>query len=667
MAATGLAGAGRGVGSVGSSMGRLLLLATLLLATLASATTGVAAQTATEPPATAALVPEDAAAYVAVDLRLESDQWELTQELLTRAGFPDALTDLRDAILVEAGVAEAGSVPADDPLFGGELGVVVTGDAVANLLSLSLAGMTTDPSPDPASPATPTPGDAEGVVAILAPGDPDAGYETARDLFREHETGAPTELDETTYEGVTIESLPSDADGAPAAIARVDDFVLLAATPADLEPIIDAAQGNAPALADFEPLTDVRAELSDEHLLFAFVNGEVVYDAYPPELLEQVEALSPMLAQNDAQRSYVGITLRADDPGFRIESVMMAAPGVSFDAYLPDEGFEITADERVPDDTFLFLGGANLGPSGAFAGLTPILAAAVNDGLAAGTPTADASPADPAVVGSAADLEAEVARAEETLGFDLEDDLFGQLVDEFVFAFSLPGLGGGDGFDFGFVVASGTDDEATVADSLQKLARVIDARGEGVDVSTRTVDGDRVFVLGIPDATGVPEFEFGVVGEEALFGTRSGIDDYLEGPSAPLAEDERYQRVLATLDGEEPFQVVYLDLSQIAPFLADVAGATSGGTGVVDADPACGDYDDATGAQEAFDADPIEQAALDQDFDGEACEDYFATGTPVATPAITGPEAIEALAAVTYERDGMIVNSAILAITEPER
>lgn len=653
--------------SAGTSIGRLVLLGTLLVGIVASLPPGVAAQGEPEAPATAALVPEDAAAYVAVDLRLESDQWAQTQALLARAGFPEALTDLRDTILVEAGIAEAGSVPADDPLFGGELGVVVTGDAIANLLSLSLAGMATGSSMEMASLATPTPGEAGGVVAILAPGDADAGYEVARDLFRGDDAGAATELEETTYEGVTIESTPSDADSDPGAIARVDDFVLLAATPADLEPIIDAAQGNAPTLADFEPLADVRAELGDEHLLFAFVNGQVVYDAYPPEFVAQVEALSPMLAQTGTQDSYMGVALRADDPGFRIESVMMAADGASFDDILPDAGFAITADERVPDDTFLFLGGANIGPSGAFAGVTPIIAAAVNEGLATGTPEADATPTEPFGGGSAEDLAAEVARAEETLGFDLQDDLFGQLVDEFVFAFSLPGLGGGNLLDFGFVVASGTDEEATVADSLARLARVIDARGEGVDVSTRTVAGDRVFVLEIPDATGVPAFEFGVVGEDALFGTRTGVDDFVEGPAAPLAEDERYQRVLDTLGGEEPFQIVYVDLSQIAPFLAEFAGATAGGSGVVDADPACGDFDDAATAQAAFEADPIEQATLDQDFDGEACEDFFVTGTPVATPAVTGPEAIEALAAVSYERDGMIVSSAILAITEQDR
>lgn len=664
MNGTSTAGARRGPRFGGSSLGRLMLPATLLLGMVASETSGVAAQTAPEAPATAAVVPDDVAAYLSVDLRLASDQWTRTQELLTLAGFPDALTDLRDGILVEAGIAEEGAVPADDPLFGGELGVVVTGEAIANLLELSLSGTAIDASAAGGSMATPPPGEAGGVVGILAPGDPDAGYEAVRDLFREDVDDA-TALAETTYEEVTIEFVPSDGGDGAGALARLDDFVLVAATPADLEPIIDAARGNGPTLADFAPMADVRAELDEEHLLFGFVNGEVVYDAYPPALLEQVEALSPMLAQSGTERSFMGVTLRADEPGLRLESVMIPAEGVSFDDYLPDDDFRITADERLPDDTFLFLGGSNLGPTGAFAGLSSVFATAINQGLPSGTPGADATPMDPAAMASPADLEAEVARAEATLGFDLEDDLFGQLVDEFAFAFSLPGLGGGSLLDFSFLAASETDDGAVVAESLERLARLIDTSGEGVGVSTRAVDGDRLFVLEIPDATGVPEFEFGVVGDEALFGTRSGIDAYLEEPTASLAEDPRYRRTLETLGGDDPHQIVYLDLSQIAPFLAETAGAAAGGTGVADADPACADYDDAATAQAGFDADPIELAALDQDFDGDACEDFFVTGTPVATPTIAGPEAIDAFAAVTYERDGMIVNSAILAITEP--
>ena len=646
------------------SIGRFALPGALFLGMVANAAVGVGvtdAQDGTDAPETAALVPEDAAAYVAVELDLESGQWAQAQELLTRAGFPDALTELREGILPELGVGNDGSVPADDPFFGGELGVVVSDDAIADLLSASLMPMAVGTTTDVLAAATPTTTGSGGVVAILEPGDPDAAFTVAQERLSEGDD-APVELEETTYAGVSILSTPEDEISDPSALARVDDFILLAATAADLEPIIDTAQGDGPALADFAPLADVRAELTDENLLFAFVNGGIVSDAYPAALREQIEAFAPALADSDAQRAFMGVTLSADDPGFRIDSIQMAPEGGTLDDLLPDTGFEITSDERVPDDSFVYLAGADIGVNGGLAGVAPVLAMAINEGIGLATP--GATPTDPADL-EPTDFEADLAQAEETLGFNLQDDLLGQLVGEFAFAVSLPGLGGGNAVDLPLIVASGTDDEATVADSLQKLARVIEARGGGLDVSTRSIGEDRVFVLRDPDAAAVPEFEFGVVDGEAVLGTRSGIDEYVDGSASPLADDERYRRTLETLEGDAPFQIVYVDLSQVAPFLADFAGATGGGSGITDADPACAEFDDMNAAQEAFDADPVGQAALDQDFDGEACEDFYATGTPVATPTIAGPEAIEAFAGITYERDGMVASSAILAITEP--
>ena len=50
-----------------------------------------------------------------------------------------------------------------------------------------------------------------------------------------------------------------------------------------------------------------------------------------------------------------------------------------------------------------------------------------------------------------------------------------------------------------------------------------------------------------------------------------------------------------------------------------------------DADPSCGEYATQADAQAAYDEDQFENYQLDQDFDGEACEDFF--GAPAASPA----------------------------------
>jgi hypothetical protein len=57
------------------------------------------------------------------------------------------------------------------------------------------------------------------------------------------------EVVESDYRGVTISyaepaaEADADSDDTPLAVARIDDLVLVAATPADLEPLIDTAQG----------------------------------------------------------------------------------------------------------------------------------------------------------------------------------------------------------------------------------------------------------------------------------------------------------------------------------------------------------------------------------------------------------------------------------------
>jgi len=613
-------------------------------------------------PATAALAPVGSAAFVAVDLGIENEQWAQAQELLARAGFPDALADLRAAILGQVGLGERErEAPADDPLFGGELGVIVPAAAVAAFAAGGVAavtagtGVTVAEAPAPA--ATPTVGGSAGVVFALRPGDPEAAFALAEGFLAGEE---PVE-----YAGVAIaRTLPMrDADGG--VLARLDDTLLFAESAAELEPVIDAAQGTAPSLAGFGPAAEVRAELPADALLFAFLDNGVLDDAGQTPLLIDDEQLRAEVEA--AQRSYTGAVLYADEPGFRFESIQIAAEGGSLAAVLPEEGAGIDADERVPADTFGFIAIENAAPEVLSAVFAPLVAALVTE--RAGSTDAAATPAAPFELGSPEEQRARLAEAEQILGFDLGTDLFDRLEGELAYAFDLPAVGAG-GLELDTIVTSGVDDAERVGGSLARLARFVDTTA-AVDVTTRAVGEDRVYVVrpdgpeaGASPLSVFPDVEFGVVGGELLIGVGDGIDEYVQGPGRSLAEDEQYRRVLALLPEEEPFQIVYVDLSQVVPFLADLSGVARRGS-VVDADPDCADYDTQMVAQAAYDADPFANAALDQDFDGEACEDFFAGGTPAAAGVI-GPEAVEALAYAAREEDGMIAASGILAIAGGE-
>jgi hypothetical protein len=99
-----------------------------------------------------------------------------------------------------------------------------------------------------------------------------------------------------------------------------------------------------------------------------------------------------------------------------------------------------------------------------------------------------------------------------------------------------------------------------------------------------------------------------------------------------------------------------------------------GGMDFPDASESCADYATQDEAQAAYDAAEVGTFDLDQDFDGEVCEDYFAPAAEEATPE--GAEvvamatsidysAIKAYASVAYDdENGYHRTSSILYITE---
>jgi hypothetical protein len=139
---------------------------------------------------------------------------------------------------------------------------------------------------------------------------------------------------------------------------------------------------------------------------------------------------------------------------------------------------------------------------------------------------------------------------------------------------------------------------------------------------------------------------------------------------------------MATLPAEHN-GLLYVDMTQAIPILEATAEeppdlGLEGDMGIPDASESCANYATQAEAQAAYDAAEPGTFDLDQDFDGQVCEDYFAA--PAAAEEAAEPSesqqvaavatamdlsAIKAFAAVTYDdEDGNHRSSSILYIPE---
>ena len=130
--------------------------------------------------------------------------------------------------------------------------------------------------------------------------------------------------------------------------------------------------------------------------------------------------------------------------------------------------------------------------------------------------------------------------------------------------------------------------------------------------------------------------------------------------------------------------LTYIDLAQAIP-LMEVAAQESEGLGMVgmdevsDASESCANYATQEEAQAAYDAAESGTFDLDQDFDGEVCEDFFASAEAETDEAASEDEdgddpadaladvdysAIKALAFVSYADGDVQRSSSILYISE---
>lgn len=632
-------------------------------------------------PATAAAAPEDTVIYAVMDLDLEGSQWQLTEELLARVGVPDALDLWRGEILSEGQASGEFSQADLDALLGGEVALVVTPTAVQKMLEMQAKmeknghGHAVEEAAPGATPSAPGEAEPLGMAAVLQPGDPEAAWD-----YVVRQTNA---LAEKTGIELMVASGPGEdmiwADGLPAdqesewsddpfeamfghggegafAVGHSGGFIVAAQNPADVTSIMDVIDGAAPSLAASEDALDVASRLPEESLSFAYVNASGVIDALDPEMLEMLQSFVPANMPPEALGGHGAMAISADENGFRFDSLSIPVEGVDVSAFTVqnDPGVAIAA-QQAPAGTFIFSAGKL--PPNAFAGAAFGLAQAVNDASAGGSHEENAMTAIP----TAEEIDEQIAQAAQTLGFNPQTELFDLLGSEFILFSTFPSFSF-EGFGMDAVFSIATTDPVVLGQTMEKIAALGESAGE-MDVSIRQVGSDTVYIASDPSTTEVPAIEFGVLGDRAVFSIGQGIEQLTSEQAASLADDEQYQAVMSLLPTEF-YQVSYLDFSlAMAPIM--MLTGEFGSAAVVDADLACGSYETQELAQAAYDADTVTNMALDQDFDGTACEDAFAaaSGTPGAPAgSLTN---IRAFGMVTFQDESTTGASGILYIAQP--
>lgn len=604
-------------------------MATVSLPASAQATSGVAAY-----------IPSTALVSAEFELDPESAQVTLGAELLDRANL-EALLQEEDEEGLEQGLTA--------------LSLVASGEAAVFLAELpleenvTLEDLTSDSSDIVADPESALGGDVpQGWAVVLTPDD----AESAIDLYSGLVFGDDAaSVEESEYNGYTILSRPAaDEFSEGAAIAQVDDAIAIATVPEDIEAVIDVATGDTESLADNDAYNEVRDALEEEVLNFGFVNGPALLEA----LVAQDPAATAALTE-DVMASFgahQGFVFWADDPGFRLDTIAIPAEGEEIPAV---EAFEPSFTGNVPDSSLLYIGGANLGENTSVNALALLIAqSAIGEDAftAAATPVADPE----------AYAEEVFEEAEGLIGFNLKTELLDQLVGEWAMAGEVAELTSLEP-DINAVFVTELDDDAVVADVVSNITNMIASQeDETISVSSRQVDGSDVTVIDLSEGGTPLVLEYGVVDGSLLIGINQGIDDFVDGPSSPLADSETFQDTFAELPSEVT-SIAYIDVQGVLP-LVEEAIALSSSSSLLDNDPACGEYDSQEEAQAAYDEDDFENFNLDLDWDGVACEDYFTTATPEA--ASTGVSDINVLSvgSVTFNDGDTMGSSTLIMIGE---
>lgn len=620
-----------------------MLLVASFFATAIAVNGGVSGASAQAESSLADVVPSESVLYTEIDLDQSSDQWVKTFELLDRAGLSDLSEQELSASPEEVGqLAEAFE-------FTGKAAIAFTSPDAFTTSALDdfsneAANMTADPG-DFASSDVP-----EGFVVVLQPTDPEALFAQFQSMVTDEAEAAGATVETVDYNGTTIYFWTATDDTTDStATALINDTVVLAVRPDDVQPVIDTINGDTEPLSSNANFTSVRGAFDSPSLNFGYMDGSAIADqaiAEDPELAEVANNLS----------ASIGWSAYASDNGFHLDTVTIPTEGSDLATLT---AFDPTFAQKFPASSLFFLSGNDLAGTGVF----DIFGFALQAAFADSDSGMDVTPvATPSIDDVYADLEAQ-------LGFNLKTDLFDQLNGEFGIAANVDQvLSDAPVMDLVFV--SEVADETTVSDVASKITYILNSiSDESMTLSEREVDGGTVTSITLDDSTtgGFPvTIEYGVVGGELLIGVNNGIDSYLDGATAPLADDATYQLTMAALPQDNIVGIQYLSLEKLLPMIEDAATSLSASISTLDNDEACGDYASQEEAQTAYDEDPTGLWNLDLDYDGQACEDFFDMGTTpeASSESVTESLNLLSIGTVSHTDGDMYRSSTVLLIGE---
>ncbi|MER3485212.1 MAG: hypothetical protein C4345_03775 [Chloroflexota bacterium] len=631
----------------------LLLVGLLASAAVLHAPRHVAAQGAAS--TTAALAPASSLVFLRVNLDTTSSQYQKAAQLLVRAGVASSVDELLGK-LTTSGASTVGENVGDlsniTPFLGGEIGIVISsfGLPQAGGLSQIVGNLPV---------ATPSADQTPGFALIVDAGDDAAAWAKAQELLQQEADQAGAQVAEETYDGTSISYVPGDESTGQSgtAIAQVGSFIVLSDKPDIIKTIIDVHTGKATAIADADGFKAVLAELPSDNLLFGYVNGTALATEMERSLADSGMDLSSLGAEGLNADS--GFAVRADDPGFRSESVTIPAAGSTMP---PLTSFEATLPSKVPGDTLFFVDGYNLGASGILDGLFLAIIQAATGSMGGGeiaTPVPGMSPEEFAAQ--------QFEQFAQVLGFNIKTDFIDQMEGEYglaVWGLGADATGQIAPEKIGVLFTSAVKDAATLNNALTTISFLVQSvlQGSGT-LTTKTIGTDTIWVGTFGTDSGTPfTVEFGIVNGQFAISTNDAISLLATPASSTLADNPTYQAALAELPSDHGF-TMYVDVKQMAE-LSAVASAMAETGGSKDASEKCADYSSQEAAQEAFDSDPALNWELDQDFDGQACEDYFATPAAEATPPVNVDQlgAFPAFAMVAYQDGNLVKTSAILLV-----
>ena len=592
------------------------------------------------------VTPRSSLLYLGLTLDTESEQWALADELLQRAGSEESILESLDQASSTATGQDLSEVSEIEAVLGGEAALVVhTLDTVTEQASgIGEIGGIDLPDAEGGDDAS------AGAAVIIQPSDIEATMTEVDRALDEDAADAGVTVEETDYNGTTIRSIaPDEAAGEDGqAIARVGDFVVIGTTVTDVEPIVDAANGDVETLDGSDAFNRASEALAGDRLAFGFVNGEAIASAI-------TEADTSGLGLGESVGGLVGasvnqgLALIADPVGFRLNTVELALDGR--DAVAGGRAADLDFDERVPADTLIFVNGFDLGRTTLFESLGLVAVSAL-----AGLQGSDEAPA---ATPTAEDL---YEAAEQLIGINLKADLLDQLVGQYGFALWDVDLE--DPTQIKAILSSEVDTAASVETTLSTLSLLVQAAAQGeANVTTRTIGDASVSTVTIGEEGATPiVVEYGIVGGEFLLGVGDGIAEYAAGPDGSLADNEDYQTALAALP-EEHDGIFFVNVAAAVELGESAMGSDA--TAFEDNSSSCAEYSSQEEAQAAYDEDSVANFDLDLDFDGQACEDFFGAATPEASPVAESQySAVRSFATVSYKEDGLAYTNSILVIEE---